>query len=302
MDIEDLKWRKFEKLTAKIAESLHPNAHVEHDVHIEGKSGVKRQVDVVVWDSPAKQRLLLFIDCKDYEPSRGNIGIGTVDEFIGTVTDFDVHSAALVTFSDFTEDAKKRAVAAGIKLWRAADTGDHEWQADLSIPILTRSLSMKSASFAFVQNSPGPFQMQLVQDMRELPLYSRNKQKIGTTGSLLLKAWNNGKLPQSVGSHERISFIDEPTMVMGGDNQHYFVSILVNPTVEQTCHLIKLGIKELSGFYDLHSGGMITNGFTTKALDTRTLDQDGIVITDPQDLAIKPFIEIEFIDTFVLEK
>jgi len=66
-----------------------------------------------------------------------------------------------------------------------------------------------------------------------------------------MQAWNDGKLPQVAGKHRSIGFIDEPTMVKGGDDQFYFVSILVNPTVVQICHLVKLGIEELSGFYNL---------------------------------------------------
>lgn len=301
MKIDELKWRRFEQLVAAISAKLHPNAIVEHDVHLTGASGVQRQIDVAIWSNASKSDLLLLIDCKDYDIERGNIGIKTVDEFIGTVIDFDTHLAALVTFSDFTPDAKKRAAAAGIKLWRAADTGDHDWHASLTIPVLTRSVRMQSSSFAFTESSTSPFSMKRVSDMRELPLYDRNGKPMGSIGHKLMKAWNDGKLPDQPGRHDRIAFIDEPTMVEGGDAKFYFVSISASITVVESCHLIHLGIEELSGFYDLQNGDMMTRGFTTKSLNVERIEQDGERIDDPDNLAIKPFMMIGFVDHFRLE-
>ena len=62
------KWRRFEKLVAKVQRELAPNALVKHDDKIMGHdSGKLRQIDVTVKQKVGQYNMLIAIDCKDYQ-------------------------------------------------------------------------------------------------------------------------------------------------------------------------------------------------------------------------------------------
>ena len=73
------KWKRFEDLATHIQRTLAPGATVEQNVRVMGRrSGVEREIDIVVRMKAGQYNLFVAIDCKDYK--RNVDVLGSADE------------------------------------------------------------------------------------------------------------------------------------------------------------------------------------------------------------------------------
>src|SRR5882672_5121009 len=87
-------WQAFEELTAKIQQQLAPNARVEKNAKLLGKrSGIERQIDVLVEHTVGQYHIRIVIDCKDYKTP---IDVKGVEEFIGLAEDVGANKGAII--------------------------------------------------------------------------------------------------------------------------------------------------------------------------------------------------------------
>lgn len=99
------KWRTYEWLVYNYFCKLYEgNWKVEYDVKIVGKSGILRQVDILLSESNFK--LIVAIDCKCYKKS---LDIKEVETFIGMLYDLQASKGILVTLKGYSAGALKRA-------------------------------------------------------------------------------------------------------------------------------------------------------------------------------------------------
>lgn len=103
---EEPKWKKFEKIIAEIHRQIIPDANVEHNIKITGKSGNECQLDVIVSRNVGPYPILIVIECKD-EADR--VDVGEVREFADTLLDVEAQLGILISASGFTSGAVKRA-------------------------------------------------------------------------------------------------------------------------------------------------------------------------------------------------
>lgn len=280
------KWKKFEKLVLEIQKVLSPTAVVKHDDKIIGKqSGTKRQIDISIKQSIGQYEILIVIDCKDY---RDPVDLKGVEEFIGLVKDVQANKGAIVSASGFTTSAKLRAENAGINLYRIVDTKKHDWQTFVSMPTVC-DFRRPRVSFRFSSTQFGPFKLPNPQlyDYSKLMLYDDNDQPLGEVLNLFINVWNSGSLPEQLGEHRDIGFIDGITKIKYED-EFYFVKVTANFFVISRLFFGELDIEEISGFSDEISGGIITTGFKTGILDAGIVEKEWKLINSIEDLAIKP--------------
>jgi hypothetical protein len=103
-------WQKYEQDVADFVSELDPAASVQHNQKQVGKVSKRlRQIDVLVTGVVAGHQLTIAIECKRY---KNTIGIGTVDEFAGKLTDLGVDRGVLYAFSGFGSGAIARAAGA----------------------------------------------------------------------------------------------------------------------------------------------------------------------------------------------
>jgi len=162
-------WQEFEKLAANIQQELAPKARVESNAKLLGKrSGVERQIDILIEEAVAQYNIRVVIDCKDY---KAPVDVKGVEEFIGLAEDVSANKGAMIAATGFTDAAKKRAKDAGIDLYRLIDTTSMKWSAYVSLPCVITDQVIESYSFVFA--GTGNFKMKN-QDFRLMTLFRRD--------------------------------------------------------------------------------------------------------------------------------
>lgn len=63
---QDPDWKKLEKVIADIQRVLAPNAVVQHDERVIGRSGALRKLDVSIRYSLGADPILIIVDCKHH--------------------------------------------------------------------------------------------------------------------------------------------------------------------------------------------------------------------------------------------
>jgi hypothetical protein len=107
------KWKVFEGLITEIARKTAPNAIVKEDVRRRGKSGVPRQLDVLIEGNLGLARVIIAVECKDH---RRRICAGDVEKFAGTVQDVSATGGIMISASGFSSGAQKIARERNVQL------------------------------------------------------------------------------------------------------------------------------------------------------------------------------------------
>lgn len=284
-------WQEFEKLSAKIQQEMAPKARVERNAKLLGKrSGVERQIDILIDEAVAQYKIRVVIDCKDYQVP---VDVKGVEEFMGLVEDVGANKGAMIAAKGFTEAAKKRAKDAGIDLYRLIDTASTKWSAYISLPCVITDQMIESFSFTFSGSGAGPFKMKAYQDFRLMPLYRSDGSLIDTLINLLGKQWNNGVIPSVCGEHSGIPLCDGETFVKT-DDQLYAADIKVNVRVVEKLFFGQFPIESTRGFTDESTGDFLTSSLTTAHLNIHEAEKHWKQIDSIDQLAVKPALVLHF--------
>lgn len=130
---EELDWQEYEKITKYIYQSLGAKGGIQikgygKDCKLEGKSGVKHQVDVLTQQFDGQRWLLTAIECKYLKKK---VTKETVMKLHAVMEDSDVSAGIIVSKEGFTKDTVTYAEHKGVKLvrlWEAEKTdlnGNH---------------------------------------------------------------------------------------------------------------------------------------------------------------------------------
>jgi hypothetical protein len=105
---EDPAWLEYQRRVAEhVASRARDAAEVEHDVRLLGRSGRKRQIDVLV-----RYRVGSFVEgtiVVDAKRRTSRISIDDVEAFAGIVDDVKAHHGVLVATWGYQKGAKARA-------------------------------------------------------------------------------------------------------------------------------------------------------------------------------------------------
>lgn len=293
------KWRRFEKLVAKVQQDLAPNALVKHDDKIKGhNSGKLRQIDVTVKQKVGQYNMLIAIDCKDY---RVPVDVKDVEEFVGLIKDIRANKGAMVAANGFTDTAKRVGEKAGLDLYRLVDAEAHDWRAYVSIPVLCDFRGIKN--FQFIFHTPLSYVLAQMnpKESIEIVLYDLNHKPIGKPVDLLKTNWGSNKLPSEPGEHRDIILTKEPAMILY-DGKFFEVSIAANILVERRLFFGELPLTDVKGFGDEYTGGLLTRGFTTDWLNYEEVEKNWRQLKSVDEIAVKPVIELLALDLFEGQK
>lgn len=102
-----MDWKKYEKEIYDYSQSQYPNAEISLDVSKVGLySKVNRQIDILIEQYIAGNRILIVIDCKFFNKK---IDVKTVESYIAMLEDIGAHKGLLISCEGFTEAAYNRA-------------------------------------------------------------------------------------------------------------------------------------------------------------------------------------------------
>lgn len=288
MDSE-LKWRRFEKLVAKVQQELAPNAIVTHDDRIMGhESETPRQVDVTVKQRIGQYNMLIAIDCKDYKRA---VNITEVDQFIRLIKDIRANKGVMVAANGFSGTAKRIGGKAGLNLYRLVDTEAHDWQTYVSIPVICDFRRIKQYQF-IIPESVATFLPSM--DPNEIVVHGSNFPRPITVANLLKIRWNSGKLPHEPGEHRDI-FLIKVTTAFTRDKV-FEADILVNIVVNRRLFFGELPLEHVRGFADEYNGQLLTREFTTGWLNVAEVERNWRQLGNLDEVAIKPVFTLTALD------
>lgn len=283
--MSEKKWRRFEKLVAKIQEELSPGAVVTHDERIPGrKSGTDRQVDVVIRQSVGQFNLLIVIDAKDYKTPAD---VTVVGQFIDLVSDIGANKGAMVSASGFTEAAKRRAAEAGIDLYRPVDAENEDWRVYVRIPVLWHFLRLNTYRCAIRLKA-----YQRIDEADLATLYDANGQALGSMQEIVARQWNAGALPQEAGQHDELS-LHEGALFFRHEGRYYPLELTASIAVEKETYFGHPPLAEIRGFHNQITGGTVTRSFKTEFISYPQIRENWRRLNDVDVLAVSPALEVE---------
>ncbi len=291
---ESPKWEQLEHLVAAIQRQLAPGAIVRHNVKLPGiQSETERQIDVLVEQNVGQYTMRIVIDCKDYASP---VDVKGVEEFYGLVQDVGAHKGALVCPKGFTKSAKKRAKKLQIELYSPVDTDPHKWTATVTAPVLC-DFRTTYMSFGISVSAPKPFTMPM--EFYTLPVYDKNSKPIGNILETAQKNWDYGKYPTELGEHRDLPiFFDQSTLMDNGHNDLVEVQLRVSLFVKRQLYLGKLPIEKIRGLRDEQTGAVVTNAFTTGALDSVIVQNEWDKVEEGQPLPFQPLLVVVGLDCY----
>lgn len=290
------KWKKFEAFVANIQEYLTPHAKVTQNEFITGKSGVKRQNDVVVRYNLGQFNMLIVIDCKDW---RNSVDIGDVGSFADLVEDVGANKGAIVCNAGFTSGALKRAREKGIELLKVADVESKDWPVKLAIPVLCDFRYIEYTSYGVSHTGPTPFMIPGT-DPEYLEIYKSDGNLIDMITNLIKKAWNENKFPDEPGEHRDLKFVEEDAYFKVDDVLYGPAEITANIIVKQELYFGELPIDEAKGFHNEATGGFITRSFKTTKFDIGYIQKKWRLIDSKAEIAIEPVMTMYMSDFYPL--
>lgn len=257
-------FRDLEVLVAKIQQQLAPEAKVAHNAKLTGRrSGIPRQIDVLVQQNIGQYTMSIVIDSKDYKDP---VDVKGVEEFQGLVDDVGVQRGVMVCPAGFTAAAKNRAKDLQIDLYSPIDTDPHKWTAKVTIPVVC---DFRSAAIACGISRSAPYPFALKPDfLTSLRVYDAAGAELGTMFGTAIKRWNNGEFPMEPGEHHLLPiFAGGEVFVDNGHGRQVPIAAWATVHVSKQLFLGHIPISQISGFKDELSGDVITNAFTTGIFD-----------------------------------
>lgn len=263
-------YKQLEMLVARIQQDLAPNAKVSHNVRLPGKSGAQRQIDVLVEDRVGQYDIRIVIDCKDYKTP---VDIKGVEECAGLFEDVGAQRGVIVCPAGFTKNARARAQALQIDLYRPVDTDPHKWQARVTMPTLCDLRTAKIA-FGVAVSAPVPFMLPSDFISSSKVTDARSGADLGTFVKIVAERWNAGGYPTEPGEYEGIPALPTPVRMDNGYGMQIPVDLTVGLSVEQRLFYGQYPIKRISGFSDvLKADAIITNAFSVDLISIEEIEK-----------------------------
>jgi len=281
---------ELELLVQKIQQQLAPKAEVLHNIKMPGRrTGVNRQIDVLVTERIGQYVINIVIDCKDY---KHRVDVKGVEEFAGLLDDVGAQKGVLVCPAGFTDTARARASGLQIDLYSPVDTDPHKWQASPTIPALC---DFRIAAISFGVSTSAPMPMKIMPGFfNENVVVDADGNNLGTCYSKVVERWNSGEFADAIGLTEKISiFGDIAVRTDNGYGQLMPVDLYMGFIVENQLFSGQLPIAKMSGFKDEMTGLVITNAFQFGLLDPSEICEKWQPIKSEDELAVKPVIRMQ---------
>lgn len=116
-------WKEFELFVKKIYE-VDPNLIVEHNVTLVGKSGAKRQIDVLITQKSKLHTYITLVECKKWKKK---VDRARVDVMVASIEDLNASKGVIFTTNGYEEGAEKYAASKNIDIFVIRELNDKDW-------------------------------------------------------------------------------------------------------------------------------------------------------------------------------
>lgn len=101
-----------------------PNLKVEHDVTLVGKSGAKRQIDVLITQETKLHKYMTLVECKRWKEK---VNRGIIDILYASIEDLNASKGVIFTTSGYEAGAEKYAESKNIDIFVVRELTSDEW-------------------------------------------------------------------------------------------------------------------------------------------------------------------------------
>ncbi|HYT41991.1 MAG TPA: restriction endonuclease, partial [Methylomirabilota bacterium] len=124
----------FEIIVAELHEFLSPSSTVKQNQKIQGRSGVTRQIDILIEDNTSVYPIKVVVDCKHY---KSKVDIKEVEAVWMLVDDVRANLGIIICNAGYTEGALKRAKDIGLlKLCSVLDLQNKGFSVKIALPVV----------------------------------------------------------------------------------------------------------------------------------------------------------------------
>ncbi|NEU08381.1 restriction endonuclease [Flavihumibacter sp. R14] len=184
---EKKDWQSYEELIHQIYKELEPVADVRMNDQILGLETQKqRQIDISIRSTIAGHEILMIVQAKNHKKPAD---IKIVGEFDSVIRDIRASKGILICSAGFTKTAKEYAKRLKIDLYTAHDASKVNWQTEIQIPVIKRSLTVEvKIQHHYVVMKPGAM------DHMHLPFPE-------DAFNIFMEKWQKDDIPKNEGTH-----------------------------------------------------------------------------------------------------
>ena len=282
----------FEKVAAELHQYFSPNAPVKHDQKIIGRSGVLRQIDVLIEDEIATYPLRIVIDCKYYS---SKVDINDVGQVWDLVDDVRANLGVIISNAGFTSGAKKRALELGrMKLCSILDLENKDFSVKLALPMICE---LRKPVFNF-KVAGTDSNMNLHVDEKLWQIENKIDGNVLNVYQDFLSKWNSDEISHEVGSHI-LAYSPSDWRLIGPNGSFEFNILEVNYNSVPRYYVGFVPLIEGKGIIDIQENVLKTRGFTTDKVVFEDIQKNWEVFDNLNDIKIKPVFHFVASDMFL---
>lgn len=246
------EWLDFEKIVAKIYETISPKAIVKHNDFIIGyDSRTERQIDVSIRFREAGCDLLVIVQAKDYKKP---VDINDVGELSAVIKDVRASKGVLICNAGFTKGAQQMANSLGIDLCNAYDAETKNWNTTLTIPVVWERL-IPYVNF-HVQLYMGLDDSISIDPTHWILSQDDGKTKLDIIGTFI-KKWNAKEIPREHGKiHNILPSNKEIKMLVGPKKWRPVDEFRISYIVERNVFRKDIETVEFTGLRNYMTGNL----------------------------------------------
>ena len=291
------KWKRFEKLVAKLQKEISPDAEVTLDDNIVGRrSGAERQIDISVRRKIGQFDILVVIDCKDLSRP---VDVKVVEEFLGLVDDVGANKGSLVSSSGFSKAAKKRAKDAGVDIYKLVDAQNKEWHSYVAVPCVCDFRGFGTGQFT-IGGSKAILAELAQQDQTQISIHDKNHKLIGSPLTLLWDMWNRRQISEEPGIR-RILLKPDPIFVKANNGEFVHIEIIGEFEILKKLYFGELPLTKVIGFQDESTGKLVLPGNSEiifDVIDTSEVERTWRRIPSLDALVVEPVLMLTAFDAY----
>lgn len=285
------KDKKFEEIATKLHQYLFPRSSIKPNQKLLGRSGVKRQVDILIEDAVAAYPIKVIVDCKHYS---SKVDINEVGKVWDLVDDIRANLGVIVSNAGFTKGAIKRADELGrLKLCSVLDLEHPKFSIKLSLPVICEfrkpryqiKVSSSDPNFSVTSGHPAYI---LIEDQQG---------KVSSIYNEFIALWNEGKISHELGKHVT-RFSPDEWKILGPNGRAKFTELKIHYEVVPRFYLGFTPLIEGKGIVDIQENTLKTTGFITGKIDAVDVEKNWEQFEERKDIKVKPVFHLVASDLF----
>ncbi len=295
----DRRWKRFEKLAARMLATLSPQAGVVYNDSIRGKlSETDRQIDVSVRSQVDGAEQLVIVQCRDY---KSPLDINAVGEFDSVIRDVGASKGIMVSVHGFTETTKVYARARKIDLLRLVDAEQKIWaeyfgdqaatfRQVVKVPTLVTHRSLE-ISFSFHTSRVGP-SFRMPYDFHDAALLHEDGRSAGTPLDLVGILWEDEMIPHGPGLGFVIIDLAHPVFFEIDQSRTPMCRVMFHGRVVETHRFGLWQLAKIEGLANDLDGSITSRGFTTSAFDIEDVLKNWLEVLSPDQTPTRPTMRL----------